>query len=224
MALAKPDDFEDGTLDAVWTFVDPVGDCSYGETGGKGIITVASGAGHDAANNAAARIVQPIDDTDFDLRINITPVVSGTNFRDTGFTFYTAGTNRLRCSVYGRSGGGSQLGYAASYTNNTTLGTQFYNAAIPASQSWLRVARAGNDFEFFRGTDGVNWTSMATFTYAMTVNAVALHGGNASGNPAHTAEFLAFQNPDYTPPGGGPTSRAAGAGCGGSRGNIAAGC
>ena len=78
------DDFSQSVLDPVWTFVDPLGDGQL-EIVGTGTsdahvrLSVPEGTPHDviAFNNAAPRIVQAVDDVDFELEIKFETAPAG---------------------------------------------------------------------------------------------------------------------------------------------------
>jgi len=75
MAVSS-DDFEDGSIDGVWTFDDPTGNNSVSESGGELTITVASGAQYELGpgNQDAPRLIQslPSSSVDFDVHVHIT--------------------------------------------------------------------------------------------------------------------------------------------------------
>src|SRR3989339_1970599 len=65
----KSDDFNSCSLNNIWTFIDPVGDGSYSINGTNLLISVPSGTNHDVwtAGNKAPRIMQNINNTDFEI-------------------------------------------------------------------------------------------------------------------------------------------------------------
>jgi hypothetical protein len=67
------------------------------------------------------------------------------------------------------------------------------NAAPPYPQAWLRLKREGQTFSFFRGTDGINWTLLASFTFPTQ---------DVNGNPTQPFPNEAFVGGLYSPENG----------------------
>ena len=103
------DDFSSPTLNtALWTFMDPVGDATLSMTGTQVSISVPAGTGHDVWNtgNFAPRIMQPANNTDFEIEAKFDSALNGQNQmngiiveQDSGnflrFDFYSTSENTM---------------------------------------------------------------------------------------------------------------------------------
>jgi hypothetical protein len=87
-------------------------------------------------------------------------------------------------------GGGTTHVYAATFVNGTF--TQRFNLDIAplGAASYLRMARAGNQWTLDYSLNGTDWITAGVFDHLMTVNSLGFYAANhkASGDsPAHTA-------------------------------------
>jgi hypothetical protein len=187
-AAAKPavaqvsDDFSGAALNgALWSFVDPVGDCSQTQANGQLTINVAGGASHDAwtPDNHAARIMQAVADGDLSLEAKFESAPA-TAYQLQGLLIEGGGGDYLRLDFL-RDTSHLQL-FCATFT--AQVPTVRGNVIVPAgSPLWLRVARAGPDFTLSWSADGGAWQPAFAFTHVMQVTAVGVHAGN-DGAPA----------------------------------------
>jgi regulation of enolase protein 1 (concanavalin A-like superfamily) len=183
LALAQvSDDFSGAALNgAVWSFIDPLGDSSYAQVNGQLTISVPGGTSHDVwtAGNDAARVMQPVGNTDLDLEVKFesTPTLA---YQMQGLVVEAGPADFLRLEFY-HDGTQIQL-FGAAFTGGvpTILGSVVVPAAAPL---WMRVARGGNDFVVEWSADGAVWLPGLVFTQAMTVGAVGVYAGNV-GAPA----------------------------------------
>jgi regulation of enolase protein 1 (concanavalin A-like superfamily) len=189
------DDFNACTLDSgLWTFLNPVGDGSFALNGTQLLLSVPAGVAHDVWNggNYAPRLMQPANNTDFELEVKFESLVSA-QYEMQGIIVEQDPNNYLRFDFYGKNG--QVYAFAARITGGTA--TSIANVAInaPDQPLYLRVARAGDSWTQSYSLDGMTWTTSASFTHALTVSEVGVFAGNAGSNPpAHTAVVDYFFN------------------------------
>ncbi len=195
------DAFNDTSLNtSVWNWVDPVGNSNYAMTGSQLAISVPQGSSHDLWTNAnqAPRVLQPANNTDFELEAKFDSavalryqlqgiVVEGSNNRLLRFDFYHEGTNTRV--------------HAATLTNGTAT-KQIRTIIFGGAPIYMRVVRQGDLWSQYYSYDGANWTLAGTFSYALEVTAAGVFGGNAGPNPAYTA-LVDYFTIDGLPPGSG---------------------
>ena len=192
------DDFNACSLNTgLWTFTDPLSDATVEATGYHVEISVPAGNSHDPwVVNNAARIMQPADNTDFEIEVKFDSALSDA-YQEQGI-FVEEDSNRfLRFDFY--SDGSNTSIFAASFSGGSGLGQ--INSVIAGTNvapMWLRVKREGDQWTESYSFDGLNWTPSGTFTYALTVNSVGVFAGNdgdpESSTPAHTAQVDYFFN------------------------------
>ena len=185
---------------SVWNWVDPVGNSNYTMTGSQLAISVPQGSSHDLWTNAnqAPRVLQPANNTDFELEAKFDStvasryqlqgiVVEGSNNRLVRFDFYHEGTNTRI--------------HAATLTNGTAT-KQIRTIIFGGAPLYMRVVREGNLWTQYYSYDGANWTLAGTFSYTLEVTAAGVFGGNAGPSPAYTA-LVDYFTIDGLPPGSG---------------------
>ena len=194
------DNFDAPTLNqTLWTFVNPLGDGVVTMNGSEVQITVPHGRSHDVwtAGNQSARLLQSVADVDFqvEIRFNSIPmsqaqiegiiVQQDTQNYIRFDTYYNGVSARLFCAVF--SGGNPSVKLDTPIVT-TSFGPPF----------WLRVRRSGNTWTQSYSTDGVTYTTGATFSQVLSVTAVGPFAGNATGSagdiPAFTASVDYFFN------------------------------
>lgn len=184
-ALPVADEFDGPTLnETVWTFVNPLGDAAVSVEAGRAAIAVPAGVEHDlwATGNFAPRLVQKIADGDFEVTVKFDSAVKGKykmqglvvegveGFLRFEFLGDNAGTRFFSAAIVG--------GTAATKQNRKIGG---------GSPLYLRLKRSGDTWAPFWSADGGTWTAGTIFTQKLTVATLGVYGGNAGGNPAHTA-------------------------------------
>jgi regulation of enolase protein 1 (concanavalin A-like superfamily) len=189
------DDFNACTLDSgLWTFLNPVGDGSFALNGTQLLLSVPAGVAHDVWNggNYAPRLMQPANNTDFELEVKFESLVSA-QYQMQGLIVEQDPNNYLRFDFYGNNG--QVYLFAARITGG--MATSIANIAInaPDQPLFLRVTRMGDSWTQSYSLNGATWTAGASFTHALTVSQVGLFAGNAGSNPpAHTAVVDYFFN------------------------------
>jgi len=202
-------------LVAPWTFVDPIGDASYRVTGVGTAdawlrLAVPAGSDHVADGGAlAARVVQPVNDTDFAFELvpAANPALDG---QELGTTVEESAGEWIAFGVH-RSGGVLFARVASTVAGTTT--TMADLAIAPAGAARLRVTRALDDWTFEWSEDGLAWSAVAAFARVLAPVQVGVYAANSGGAtaPAHEGAFDWFEDPssplaseDGSIPGSGP--------------------
>jgi hypothetical protein len=177
----QSDDFSSGTLDTgIWTFIDPLGDAGLSLTGTQAEIFV-PGTLHDVwvGDNSLPRVRQDIVDGDFAVEVGFDTPELGVH-RSQGILIEQDDVNVLRIEFHDL-GNGPQLFVASIFGS---AGTVRGSVSVPGNgigPMFLRVVRAGDDFEVLYSLDGSSFVSALTFNQPMTTNAISVYAGNWSG-------------------------------------------
>lgn len=199
------DDFNAATLDTnLWTFRNPVGDCSFAMVGaGSGDahieFTVPGGVEHDVwstAGNQGASIMQPSNDTNFELEAKFDTIVSDA-FTFQGIIVEEGPDDLIRFDVVA-TGSSVRLFAATMKNGNATVRVNATLTTVGSTSMYVRVNRLGDQWVVSHSPDGTNWQSGPSFAHSMTVNSVGPFVGNASGasSPALTSRLDYFFNND----------------------------
>lgn len=188
------DDFDRVNLDqSLWTPTNPLGVgqiamVGAGTADAHVALTLPAGTAHDAWGTGGLRIMQPADDTDFEVEVKFNYEPSG-GFNDQGVVVEQDASNWLRFDVYhdgsnlkafiGRTVGGSN-----SSVQNATIAV--------GTANYMRVRRTGNLFEMDLSNDGSTWTPSGNVTLALTVNATGVFAANPVDALAWTSEVDYF--------------------------------
>ena len=191
------DDFFAPALDPnTWTFIDPIGDASYGMTGTQITLTVPEGSDHSVwiTGNRSARIMQPAADENFELEVKFESPVT-LRYQQQGMIVEEDADSFLRLEFY--SNGGTTYILAISFANGTP--TTHVNSVIPGAQkSYMRVKRIGDTWIMSYSLDGLEWFGAGSFNAALLVSSVGVYAANESDSgqnqPAHTAIVDYFFN------------------------------
>src|ERR671919_355095 len=203
-ASIRSDDFNSPSLNTdIWTVVDPLGDAVVTTTGSQAEISLPAGVAHDVwvGIDTVARLLQPVPDADFEIEVKFDgPVTSA--FQQQGLILEEDPNDLLRLEFH-HDGGATRL-FAASITGGSAS-VEHWSAVPGGAPKYLRLKRAGNQWTVRYSSDGASWTTAATFTHAMTVNALGPFAGNGGSIPpvlARTAPYLREGPPHTTPPAG----------------------
>ena len=191
------DDFNGcGGLGPAWTFYDsPAFDSNFGLQGtgtddAQLWISVPGGSEHRSWNALGApRVMQTVDDADFQMEVKFDSEV-GSAYQYQGIIVQEDATNWLVFDVYGTATGPR---YYAGSTDGG--GTHFKGdgALMGAAPYYVRITRGGNIWSFEHSQDGVAWTTLTSFTRAMTVNQVGPYAGNTDlAGGANSPAFVAL--------------------------------
>ncbi|MGE3166570.1 MAG: DUF1349 domain-containing protein [Planctomycetota bacterium] len=193
------DDFNSTDLDPIWTFVDPVGDSSYvldGVDSGSAVLelTVPSGTPHDVWTNGndAARVVQTIQDTNFDLEVKFESVVT-VRYQMQGIVVEQDAGNFIRFDTVKNSS--SVRLFAATFVNGSP-NVELNITIAPEPEIYFRLSRVGDTWTFSTSNDGQDYQTAVSFNHPMVVSTVGPFVGNAGGSnaPGFTARVDYFFN------------------------------
>jgi len=193
------DDF-DGGLRPGWTFFDPQGDSGFALSGAGTAdawltISVPGGTRHDPYRyNAAPRLMQIVDDTDFTIEVKLETVLNQSAQQQGVLVEQDAGT-WLRFDVF--SDGTSWHVFSAAMRNHVATNKINVSVASTASPSplFLRVERQGNQWTLSYSTDpgSVGWTvAGAPYSFDLDVRSAGVFAGNALAAPPVEAHFDYF--------------------------------
>jgi regulation of enolase protein 1 (concanavalin A-like superfamily) len=159
------DQFNNPTIDPRWSWVDPLGDSSYSLTINPGYLRISvPGRGHDLYHNLnAPRLLQPISgDFVVTTKVIINPIAA---YQAAGLLVWQDANNYIRLErgtnapgeqsiyIWYRSGGSYGSGGHVEFAGNTVH---------------LRLQRTGNTFVASYSSDGVNWTTVGSASFAAT--------------------------------------------------------
>ena len=198
------DDFNRCTLNTnLWSFINPV-------AGGDAIqiidspftdnasleISVPAGSDHDLLpnDNRAPRVMQPANDTDFEVEAKFGSGVD-TRYQMQGILVEESPSKFLRFEYY--SDGVNTKVYIASYVG--AVKTIVYQANLGLSgisPLYLRVKRADHRWIQSYSNNGTNWIPMRSFPATLSVNSVGVYAANAANltSPQFTGKIDYFFN------------------------------
>ena len=175
----------------LWDVVAPMGG-SASVANAHLTLSVPGGSNHDALrpSNQAVRVVQAINDSNFDVSIKIDSAVNAKD-ADTSqglmvladnqnyltFAVATNGTN-ISLEVHKVSGG------AATTLFDQTNFTEYHDPLC------LRLSRSGNTYIAYYSVDGVVWTEAASFTDSFMPTQIGPFAGNYNSAPARAVPVV----------------------------------
>jgi regulation of enolase protein 1 (concanavalin A-like superfamily) len=188
------DNFNSNTLNtSLWTFVNPLGDGSYTMNGNSVLLNVPAGVSHDVwtGSNNSVRLMQTIGNTDFGVEVKFDSAVTR-QYQMQGIIVEQDSANFVRFDVY-HDGSTPRL-FAASFAagNPTVRGDSSISSG--GAPFWLRVQRTGNSWTQSWSTDGVNFQTGATFSFAMTAARIGPFAANNADVPTSSPAFTANVN------------------------------
>jgi hypothetical protein len=189
------DDFNSGALNTtLWTPVNPVGDCQFGDDGTHAVISVPSSAAHDlwTDGNFSARLMQPMPNTDVTVEAKFDSVFTA-GYQMQGILVQQDPSHYLRFEVY-YDGAQRHLFVAGFLGNNPTIYLDRVIPKFPGS-FWIRVIRSGQTWTQQWSTDGATFSNAISFSYALATSQVGVHAGNEVSldrPPAFTAKVDYF--------------------------------
>ena len=186
----ESDDFNTcGGLDPRWSLVDPQGVGSVeilgaGTSNAQLAIRVAGGVTTDPwRTNRSVRVVQPASDVDFVAEMQIDSVPTE-RFQMVGLLVEQDADDWIRFDFYSD---GSNL-YAFAATTSGGSSSMKGRTGISASGSLrARITRVGDQWTHEFSTDGVTWTTNASFSHALVATAVGPFAASAGPNPPFEA-------------------------------------
>ena len=190
----KDDEFNDGSIDPVWTITDPNSpNGTVSESGTTLTMSIPSGTEYDPSNVPAEplTLLQDVADEDFTLEIRATPVPAE-KYSWTGIWVREDGDHWARFCV--RSNGRANKNNVESkYASGDSGTTDVYEEHTGLSEVRVKVARSGDDWTFSYWNSGGSYTTYPTYTHSMVVNQVGLFVATYSLDPAHSADFDWFR-------------------------------
>lgn len=192
------DDFNAcGLNTGLWTFINPVGDGSYGVNGTQLRLNVPANISHNIwlEGNRSVRVMQPTQNTDFEIITKFESSVTQ-RYQMQGVLVEQDSQTFLRFEIY-HDGGSTQL-YAARFLNGDPRAL-ISGVQLPNTPPYLRITRVGNQWSFSHSNNGTEWTSGGSFTFSLNVAKTGVYGANhgtppGRPAPAHTAIVDYFFN------------------------------
>jgi hypothetical protein len=188
------DEFPAGSLNAMWTYTDPVGNVTATLPDGALHLTIPSGTEHDLWTSGynVARITQSVNNADFEAEVKFNSGISGTStqYRIQGLIVEQDANDLIRFDFTSKPS--DIRAYAAVFHNGFVFDSikvkvdSTLAGAAGVAPIWLRVKREGNVWSQWYSVDGSTWHLVVRFHHAMTVAKVGVFAGNAgSAPPAH---------------------------------------
>ena len=206
------DDFNVCTLDTgVWEFINPAGDGTLTMTGEQVLLSVPVSTTHDVwgpesgpFDYSVPRIMQSVDDTDFELEVKFDSGVSLT-YQQQGVLIEEDDNNVLRLEFLGRDSKTHIFAAKAEDGISSNIGgwgRQIADGNV--APLYMRVKRVGDQWTQSYSFDKISWTPYVTFTHTISVTAAGVYVGNGTEggiSPSHTAAIDYFYNTANPGPG-----------------------
>ena len=168
---------------AVWTFVNPLGDASFAMNGGAAVINVPPGTNHDIeVPIEAPRLMADFNNVNFTIETKFNSLVT-LGYQMQGLLIQQDLNNFIRFDV--AYNGSNVYLYVAYFSGGQ--GTSKLNATIqPAALYYLRINRQGNVWTLYYSVNGSQWNTATSFSGTLAVSSMGIYGGNFSdtGNSA----------------------------------------
>jgi hypothetical protein len=214
-ALVLSDDFNECSLITnLWELIDPNSDStpamvgSFSDDAWLSMSVPSIQGGHDIwlNGNFAPRVMQEVNDTDFEIEVKFESGVSQT-YQMLGVLVEEGSDHFLRLEFHS-DGVGTRL-YAAAFEPDPSppppsTATVEYNARIAdagVAPLWMRVQRQGDEWRQYWSVNGVDWINAVTFTHELKVAKVGVYASNADPDgeggqpaPAYTGYIDYFFN------------------------------
>lgn len=182
------DDFNSCSLNAMWQFVNPLGDASYNMTDTQMELIVPGGINHDVwpengkPTNRAPRIMQQATDPN-NLNVKFEKGV-GQRIQMQGVIIEQDADNFLRINFQYDDDGRTRMyviGFASGVDPNILHSVQI-SGANANNPIYMSVTRNGGTWTAWYSTDGSNYQSVS-FNFPLAVMQVGAFAGNAGSNP-----------------------------------------
>lgn len=180
------DDFNTDRLDpATWNFTSPLGNGQAFTADGNLVIEVPGGQAHDlwAGINSIVSVRQAAPDADMTVESRFVSIPSIT-LQLQGLIVESTPSRHTRFDVQ-RDGSGNLRAFAATIDGAST--TTHGSVVVPETgfdAIELRLARTGSNWVASYSVNGTDWTQVASFSWASSVVAVGIFGGNTGLAPA----------------------------------------
>ncbi len=190
-AGAFSDNFDAPVLDSRWYVEDTTASSTITPLAGLLSMSIPGGQRHDltTANRGAVRLLQPVDNSDFQVQVGFESVVNFSS-QIQGIVFEQSNNTLVRFDLF--SDGATTRAYVGDL-NPSRLQTHanvVVNGAVPGT---LRVARTGDNWLFeYSSNDGATWQTIFQGTIGLTVSRMGPMVGNANPQIANVPEHTAF--------------------------------
>jgi Chitobiase/beta-hexosaminidase C-terminal domain/Bacterial Ig-like domain (group 2) len=190
-AAAAPDRF----LGPFWRVVTPTGG-SASISNSHLFIGVPGGANHDAlsASNQAVRVVQAIDNEDFDVSVKIdSPLVAADGNTRQGLMVLSDSEDFV---TFALETDGNSIGLGADTVAHGVPTTVLADKDFSQYQNpmYLRLSKTGSAYVALYSIDGSNWTQAASFTDTRASTWVGPFASNYSDTPANAVPVVMSVN------------------------------
>ena len=201
----RNDEFNATALDTdLWTVVDPSGDATIEQTGGRARLSVPGGVAHElwSGVDSVPRLLQPVPAGDFEVEVKFDSTVQE-RYQQQGLVLEHDKDDLLRVEAH-HDGTATRLFIAA--IENGVAKTKHLSTIAGGAPLYLRLKRAGTRWELRHSRDGSDWTLATRFTYAFEPTSIGPFAGNTGTTPpAFTAVVDHFRlvpppPPDVTAP------------------------
>lgn len=182
------DDFNTCSLDeATWSFIDLVGDATYGITGSFTqdswlSMTVPEGSDHDIWIDKynAPRVMQSANNADFEIEVKFESGL-GTRNQTQGILIEESEADQdfLRFELV-NDGSGTKINATVFTKGFPSIEYEGTVGAAGVSPIYMRVTRQGDDWSLRYSLDGIFGAPIVTFTHPLTVTAVGAYAGNSN--------------------------------------------
>ncbi len=162
------DEFDGSALDAAWTFVDPVGDCSVTVQNSCAELALPAASSHDSITGATTdpRLLRAVPaGTSWQVVASFRSQVRKVATQGHGIVVCDAANAVLiRADVYGSSSNNTKA-----FCRDATairVNADVWANAFSGCPAHLRLKRTNDDWEFATSYNGIDWRVHATFTNA----------------------------------------------------------
>jgi uncharacterized repeat protein (TIGR02543 family) len=204
------DDFSDKPLNrSIWTLINPGRDATFAIVGPLTrdawlCISVPGSSSHNIwdEGNRAARVMQSVRDTDFEIEVKFESGVSQ-KYQMQGILIEQDENHFVRLDFHS-DGVGTKIfaatfvpGSAGALEPNVRLSEQIIDQ-VGVSPVYMRVRHRGERWTLFWSRDGADWSAAVSFHHDLNVTRAGAYAGNAGSGgldpPAHTACLDYFFN------------------------------
>ena len=159
------DDFDDGSIDPHWRFVDNTDSWEAAAVSEKNGKLYMSGRGSGQFTNVdeyAALYLKEVEG-DFEAVVEIVNMTYTTGWAKCGIMFRNDISDSSGALGYGFVGLSDGSGFCAYYdSSNNGILNNSYTSSWTQVPSWVKVARVGDNFSAYYSTDGSNWKLFRT--------------------------------------------------------------
>jgi hypothetical protein len=187
----RQSEFNGGTLDTFWTFVDPRGGCTQSMTGTHASIAIPFGLSRDPVSsgqggNRAPRLVQRVgppgsDVGDFGIYAKFDGVQTR-QYQIQGLLAIQDDSNFVRCEIFSDSAGMNALLYT--FDNHGQYSSQKIHllSSVPLGTTPLliRLDRTDSVFtQYYKTSEGGPWIKVDTVIHHINVDSIAVYAANS---------------------------------------------